>query len=70
MVADEAGFAPLADGTDRAVGLFPGQFLGRAMIGRKATWMRGTSVRPAALAAAITASICSAVLSKGSPHRQ
>ena len=41
-----------------------------AMIGRKATWILGRSVRPAALAAACTDSICSAVRASGSPHRQ
>jgi hypothetical protein len=41
-----------------------------AMIGRNATWIFGTSSRPAALAAAFTDSICSAVLASGSPHRQ
>jgi hypothetical protein len=41
-----------------------------AMIGRNATWIFGTSPRPAARAAAFTDSICSAVLASGSPHRQ
>src|ERR1700727_2267003 len=41
-----------------------------AMIGRKATWILGTSVRPASLAACLTHSICSAVLASGSPHKQ
>jgi hypothetical protein len=41
-----------------------------AMIGRKATWITGGSARPAASEAAFTDSICSAVLSSGSPHRQ
>lgn len=41
-----------------------------AMIGRKATWILGTSVRPAALAASFTEAICSAVCASGSPHRQ
>ncbi len=41
-----------------------------AMIGRNATWIFGTSARPAARAAAFTDAICSAVLASGSPHRQ
>jgi hypothetical protein len=41
-----------------------------AMIGLNATWILGTSVRPAARAAAFTHSICSAVRASGSPHRQ
>jgi len=40
------------------------------MIGRNATWIRGTSVRPASFAACLTDSICSAVSASGSPHRQ
>jgi hypothetical protein len=36
-----------------------------AMIGRNATWILGTSVRPAARAAARTDSICSAVCASG-----
>jgi len=40
-----------------------------AMIGRKATWMRGIVVRPAARAAACTRSICAAVSASGSPQR-
>ncbi|SER25518.1 hypothetical protein SAMN05216188_109171 [Lentzea xinjiangensis] len=41
-----------------------------AMIGRNATWILGTSVLPASLAACLTDSICCAVSASGSPHRQ
>jgi hypothetical protein len=39
-----------------------------AMIGRNPTWNCGTSLRPAARAAAFTDSICCAVWSSGSPQ--